>query len=82
MHSPLCSLMLVTLAADLDPDILDPSHTAKVGLQATLVSNHSHPAHVVLGKGAILEAGIHTTATITLTMVSCCTYHTHIATCS
>ncbi|XP_050713838.1 uncharacterized protein LOC126996936 isoform X2 [Eriocheir sinensis] len=54
---------------DLDPGILDPSHTAKVGLQATLISNHTHPAQVVLGKGSILEPRIHSSATITLTVV-------------
>lgn len=66
-HHP---VLAATLAADLDPSILDPSHTTKVGLQATLISNHTHPAHVVLGKGSILEPGIHSTATITLTVVS------------
>ncbi|XP_045124134.1 uncharacterized protein LOC123512043 [Portunus trituberculatus] len=54
---------------DLDPRILDVSHTAKVGLQATLTSNHTHPGHVVLGKGAVLQPGILTSATVTLTVV-------------
>ena len=56
-------------ATDLDPRILDVSHTAKVGLQATLTSNHTHPGHVVLGKGAVLQPGILTSATVTLTVV-------------
>lgn len=67
--------MFAMLAVDLDPGILDPSHTAKVGLQATLISNHTHPAQVVLGKGSILEPRIHATATITLTVVSLGTPH-------
>lgn len=54
---------------DLDPGILDPSHTTKVGLQATFISNHTHPAQVVMGKGSILEPGTHSFATLTLTVV-------------
>lgn len=69
--------MMAMLVTDLDPGILDPSHTAKVGLQATLISNHTHPAQVVLGKGSILEPRIHSTATVTLTVVSLEPPHGH-----
>ena len=63
-------VVVVVFVTDLDPGILDISHTAKIGLQATLTSNHTHPAHLVLGNGAILQPGILTSATIALTVVS------------
>ncbi|KAG0729312.1 hypothetical protein GWK47_030615 [Chionoecetes opilio] len=54
---------------DVDPSILDVSQMVKMGIQVSLMSNLTHPALLVLGKGVILPPGVYTTASVSLTEV-------------
>ncbi|XP_050714151.1 uncharacterized protein LOC126997142 [Eriocheir sinensis] len=54
---------------DVDPNIVDVSQMVKMGIQVTLMSNLTHPALIVLGKGVVLPPGVYTSASISLTEV-------------
>ncbi|KAK8384611.1 hypothetical protein O3P69_014287 [Scylla paramamosain] len=52
---------------DIDPSIVDVSQMVKMGIQVTLMSNLTHPALLVLGKGVVLPPGVYTSASVSLT---------------
>ncbi|MPC48972.1 hypothetical protein E2C01_042759 [Portunus trituberculatus] len=54
---------------DIDPSIVDVSQMVKMGIQVTLMSNLTHPALLVLGKGVVLPPGVYTSASVSLTEV-------------
>ncbi|XP_069163297.1 uncharacterized protein [Procambarus clarkii] len=54
---------------EIDPKILDVSKMTKTGLQVSVMSNLTHPSHVVLGQGIPILPRAYTAIQVSLTVV-------------